>query len=285
MPGLARTRQALPSAAWTTSRAAPPTRSCGPAGPSRRSPSTGVVPAPGAARPRRLPLVRRVAHRRAAPAAGRAAAAGARRGRGGRRRGRLLVHGISREPFVRTLTGAGHTLGAAFHPGGFRPFLRRQRRHAVRDGGARGRAVRPRRPAGGGAGPGHVRRTGDGRRRWRPTCWRSTRSPTRSSTQVRALVAAGGAGPVADPGRGARRTRRRRACGRCSGCSPTTSASARSGWSSRFRILDAAAAAHGGEPVDWAALAVELGFTDQAHLTRAFTAVVGTPPATYRREA
>ena len=53
----------------------------------------------------------------------------------------------------------------------------------------------------------------------------------------------------------------------------------------RFRILDAAAAAHDGEPVDWATLAVELGFTDQAHLTRAFTSVVGTPPATYQREA
>ena len=53
----------------------------------------------------------------------------------------------------------------------------------------------------------------------------------------------------------------------------------------RFRILDAAAAAHGGAVVDWAALATELGFTDQAHLTRAFTAVVGTPPATYARQA
>jgi transcriptional regulator GlxA family with amidase domain len=53
----------------------------------------------------------------------------------------------------------------------------------------------------------------------------------------------------------------------------------------RFRILDAAAAAHGGDPVDWAGLAAELGFADQAHLTRAFTAVVGTPPATYAREA
>jgi transcriptional regulator GlxA family with amidase domain len=53
----------------------------------------------------------------------------------------------------------------------------------------------------------------------------------------------------------------------------------------RFRILDAAAAAHGGDLVDWAALATELGFTDQAHLTRAFTAVVGTPPATYARQA
>jgi transcriptional regulator GlxA family with amidase domain len=53
----------------------------------------------------------------------------------------------------------------------------------------------------------------------------------------------------------------------------------------RFRILDAAAAAHSGERVDWAALAGDLGYTDQAHLTRAFTAVVGTPPATYAREA
>jgi transcriptional regulator GlxA family with amidase domain len=53
----------------------------------------------------------------------------------------------------------------------------------------------------------------------------------------------------------------------------------------RWRILDAAAAAHSGEPVDWAALAVDLGFSDQAHLTRAFTAVVGTPPVTYERDA
>src|SRR5262245_19582508 len=38
--------------------------------------------------------------------------------------GRLLVHGVSREPFFRTLTGDGHALGAAFHPGGFRPLLK-----------------------------------------------------------------------------------------------------------------------------------------------------------------
>ena len=53
----------------------------------------------------------------------------------------------------------------------------------------------------------------------------------------------------------------------------------------RFRILDAAAVAHRGEPVDWAGLAADLGYADQAHLTRAFTQVVGTPPETYRREA
>jgi AraC-like DNA-binding protein len=53
----------------------------------------------------------------------------------------------------------------------------------------------------------------------------------------------------------------------------------------RSRILDAAAAAHEGRPPDWAALALELGFSDQAHLTRVFTHVVGSPPATYRRDA
>lgn len=53
----------------------------------------------------------------------------------------------------------------------------------------------------------------------------------------------------------------------------------------RFRLLDAAAVAHRGEPVDWADVAAALGFSDQAHLTRAFTRIVGTPPATYVRTA
>jgi hypothetical protein len=38
--------------------------------------------------------------------------------------GRLLVHGVTRRPFFRTLTGTGHALGAAFHAGGFRPLLK-----------------------------------------------------------------------------------------------------------------------------------------------------------------
>ena len=37
--------------------------------------------------------------------------------------------------------------------------------------------------------------------------------------------------------------------------------------------------------VDWAAVAVDLGYSDQAHLVRDFTAAVGTPPARYAREA
>lgn len=33
--------------------------------------------------------------------------------------------------------------------------------------------------------------------------------------------------------------------------------------------------------IDWAALAVELGYADQAHLTRDFAAIFGEPPTRY----
>jgi AraC-like DNA-binding protein len=36
-----------------------------------------------------------------------------------------------------------------------------------------------------------------------------------------------------------------------------------------------------GGRVDWAELAAVLGYADQAHLTRDFTAVIGVPPARY----
>jgi AraC-like DNA-binding protein len=49
----------------------------------------------------------------------------------------------------------------------------------------------------------------------------------------------------------------------------------------RFRLHEVALAATRGEDVDWAALAAELGYCDQAHLVRDFTATVGTPPARY----
>jgi phosphoglycerate dehydrogenase-like enzyme len=37
----------------------------------------------------------------------------------------------------------------------------------------------------------------------------------------------------------------------------------------------------GRKPVDWAALASDLGYADQAHLTRDFTATIGVPPSRY----
>lgn len=40
----------------------------------------------------------------------------------------------------------------------------------------------------------------------------------------------------------------------------------------------------GGAHVDWAEVAAELGYADQAHLTREFTATIGVAPAAYARQ-
>lgn len=201
--------------------------------------------------------------------------------------GRLLVHGISRSPFVRTLTGTGHTLGAAFHAGGFRPLLGRS------VGSLTDRVV----PAGElfdvddrpvaerilGDGPvGDAVAALEGYLLSVVPGGRLVEDPV--VAEVRALVAAAEsdrgltrAEQLADLAGVSLRSLQRRFTDYV-GIGPK--------WVvGRFRILDAAAAAHGGERVDWAALATDLGFADQAHLTRAFTAVVGTPPATYQRDA
>ena len=46
----------------------------------------------------------------------------------------------------------------------------------------------------------------------------------------------------------------------------------------RARLHEAAERADSGEPVDWAVLASDLGYADQAHLTRDFTVTIGVPP-------
>lgn len=51
----------------------------------------------------------------------------------------------------------------------------------------------------------------------------------------------------------------------------------------RFRLIDAAELVKAGQPVAWADVAAELGYSDQAHLTRDFTAALGVPPAAYAR--
>lgn len=51
----------------------------------------------------------------------------------------------------------------------------------------------------------------------------------------------------------------------------------------RFRIHEAAEHAAKGEAIDWARLAHELGFTDQAHFSKEFRAQVGEPPSRYAR--
>jgi AraC-like DNA-binding protein len=49
----------------------------------------------------------------------------------------------------------------------------------------------------------------------------------------------------------------------------------------RVRLHEAAERADSGELVDWAELAADLGYADQAHLTRDFTDTIGVPPTRY----
>jgi len=49
----------------------------------------------------------------------------------------------------------------------------------------------------------------------------------------------------------------------------------------RYRLYEAAERAARGTDVRWAELAAELGYADQAHLVRDFTATVGMPPSRY----
>lgn len=51
----------------------------------------------------------------------------------------------------------------------------------------------------------------------------------------------------------------------------------------RYRLHDIAERLAGGDVVDWAALVVELGYTDQAHLIKDFRAIVGRTPADYAK--
>jgi AraC-like DNA-binding protein len=51
----------------------------------------------------------------------------------------------------------------------------------------------------------------------------------------------------------------------------------------RSRLHEAALRADSGEPVDWGQLALDLGYADQTHLTRDFTATLGVSPTRYAR--
>ncbi|MFF5452995.1 DUF6597 domain-containing transcriptional factor [Streptomyces sp. NPDC012950] len=51
----------------------------------------------------------------------------------------------------------------------------------------------------------------------------------------------------------------------------------------RYRLHEALERAETPGAPDWAALAAELGYSDQAHLVRDFTATIGVPPTAYAR--
>jgi AraC-like DNA-binding protein len=198
-------------------------------------------------------------------------------------RPRLMVHGVHPRMFRRRLEGVGHTVAAGFRPAGFRPFLRAD------VGALEGREVTVADLLG----------VDD-----RPVADEVLACP---SPEEGAAVLAGwlrARAPVPDPrvaelAAVVERAEEDTSLVRAEQLAELAGVSLRTlqrhfhayvgigpKWVvQRFRLLDVTAAAHGEADVDWAALAVRLGYTDQSHLIRAFTQLVGHPPATYAREA
>jgi AraC-like DNA-binding protein len=190
------------------------------------------------------------------------------------------VVGVQTRIGARTLTGADWALGVMFRPGGFSPFWTRSAQELVDrtllvsevfgpSGEDLWRAVRR-------AGPARSHQVVD--------AFLADRLPRKDhpGETVAALVE----GVAADPamvrvedlaeraGLSSRQLQRRFADH--VGVSPK--------WViRRYRLYEAAERAARGTNVVWADLAAELGFSDQAHLTREFTDALGMAPERYAR--
>ncbi|RZS90312.1 AraC-like DNA-binding protein [Motilibacter rhizosphaerae] len=195
---------------------------------------------------------------------------------------RALVHGIHLRMFERRLSGTGSTVALAFRPGGFRPFLRgpasalRGREvPAAEVLGVDDRAVAARAlaaPPEDGAAV-LAEWLADLPRERDPRVPRLAALVERVAVD-RSLVRAEQLAELA----GVTLRTLERQFADCVGVGPK--------WVlQRARLLDVAEAANSGGDVDWSALAAELGYADQSHLIRHFTALVGCPPATYAARA
>ncbi|MFJ6704753.1 MULTISPECIES: DUF6597 domain-containing transcriptional factor [unclassified Streptomyces] len=188
--------------------------------------------------------------------------------------------GVALGLYARRLTGRGRVCGAKFRPGGFRPYAPH---HPVSHW--TGRALP--------AGEVFPRATAD--------LAAAIVGPAGDAARAAALDAfllslAAVPDPQADRAMAlADRIRRDRSVHRVTAFAASQGMSARalqrlfSGYVGitpkwavlRHRIHEALERAGRDGDVDWAALAAELGYADQAHLIRAFKATVGVPPTAY----
>ena len=207
--------------------------------------------------------------------------------RHGARPAEAEVAGVGLGLFSITLEGTGRVCGVQFRPGGFRPFLVRRGRGSVAE-------LTGRRDALGEVFPDVGRTVPEG-----------VLPPAEEDARVEALDSfLLDLGPEADPAaeramelahlvrtdRGITRVEQlarsegvsvrslQRFFASCVGVSPK--------WVIlRYRIHEALEQAAGHPDIDWARLAGELGYSDQAHLVRDFTGTVGLPPTEYVRAA
>jgi AraC-like DNA-binding protein len=203
--------------------------------------------------------------------------------------GTATVHGPTTEVTERRLEGEGWALGVMFRPAGFRPFLGVPMNTIVDAGlpasevfgalGADGVLGGSRAPDGGlTSGPLDLMAAVD---RALAGVLPADRHPAEDTRDVVERVAADPSvvnvsGLARREGMGVRLLQRRFADH--VGLSPKAVIR-------RYRLYEAAERARKGEAPDWGSLAAELGFSDQSHLTREFTAVLGIPPARYAARA
>ncbi|CAD5962744.1 MULTISPECIES: AraC family transcriptional regulator [Streptomyces] len=194
------------------------------------------------------------------------------------RAGYAEVAGIGLGLFTRKLTGRGRVCGVQFRPGGFRPFAPE---HALSD--LTGRQVDA----------AEVLRT--------PPPLGAVLDPADEDARVAALDAcllaleprpdpqATLAMELADRVRTDRSVCRAGQLARDTGLTPRSLQRLFSAYVGvgpkwvilRYRIHEALERAESDPAVDWARLAADLGYSDQAHLVRDFTATVGVPPTAY----
>jgi AraC-like DNA-binding protein len=186
-----------------------------------------------------------------------------------------LVRGVSRGYVVRTLSGAGGVFGVPFRAGRFRSFLGRPL-STITD-----RTL----PASAVFGPALPRlESGDDLSelvaRTEEFLLPRLPAPDPSAEQAAGIVDRIAASPsltrveavAADAGLSVRRLQRLFA--EYVGVPPK--------WViRRYRLREVTDRLDAGHPVDWARLATELGYADQAHLTRDFAAMFGEPPTRY----
>jgi AraC-like DNA-binding protein len=196
-----------------------------------------------------------------------------------------FVHGVKRKIDARTLSGAGRALGIMFRPAGFRPFLDRPAA-AITD------AVLPVGEVFGAAGEALVLdmaaaadlTSADGAAQLAAWADRfvcalvpARGQPSEATTAIAERAAADPSlvrvdDLAAAAGLSVRALQRR--------FSDHVGISAKA-FIRRYRLYEAAEQARLQRSVDWAALAAELGYSDQSHLSRDFSALLGTPPRQY----
>lgn len=196
-------------------------------------------------------------------------------------RGGSAVAGVPTGRFTRRLEGRGRVLGTKFQPGGFRPFLAGpvsaltdrtlplDEVFGERAAGLEARALAQADPI---AAFEVVQEFLRGLRPARDPAAELVHRIAARAAADREMVRVEHL--VREFGIGARRLQR--LFGEYVGVGPK--------WIlQRYRLHEAAERIAAGDAIDWAAMALDLGYSDQAHLIRDFKQLVGLPPAEYAK--